>query len=149
MALSDYFLSPAWVLGFFRVQIRQCLDKNKIKIIISINVCNVFCNSIRKLTKGSIRAVAYQKRKENTECLATCLFFFIIPVVLFFLKPRQWKIKFLFTPRTALKIKLLSLSISVYGLWSCAIYGNMNASGLFFPTSKLTNCWSTPRDMFT
>ena len=42
------------------------------------------------LTKGSIRAAANQKRKENTECLATCLFFFfIIPVVLFFLKPSQ------------------------------------------------------------
>ena len=24
VALSDYFLSPAWILGFCRVQIRQC-----------------------------------------------------------------------------------------------------------------------------
>ena len=76
----------------------------------------MLCNSIRKLTKGSIRAAANQKRKENTECLATCLFFFIVPVVLFFSETTSMKDKILIYPTDSLKIELLSLSISVYGL---------------------------------
>ena len=68
------------------------------------------------LTKGSIRAAANQKRKENTECLATCLFFFHYSGCSFFSETKSMKDKILIYPTDSLKIKLLSLSISVYGL---------------------------------
>ena len=73
----------------------------------------MFCNSIRKLTKGSILVVANQKRKENTERLTDFpLFFFHYSGCSFVSETTLVKDKILINPTSSIKIKHLSLSIS-------------------------------------
>ena len=72
----------------------------------------MFCNSIRKLTKGSIRVVANQKRKENTERLTDCPLFFHYSGCSFVSETTLVKDKILINPTSSLKIKHLSLSIA-------------------------------------
>ena len=73
----------------------------------------MFCNSIRKLTKGSIRVVANQKRKENTERLTDFPFFFFHYSGRSFVSETTLvKDKILINPTSSIKIKHLSLSIS-------------------------------------